>query len=144
MIERVILSDDQRAKLELEARASAPRECCGLIEGAIEDGTLRVKTLHRTANLATTDDRFEIDPAEQFRLIRRLRGTETGIVGCYHSHPKGRAEPSPYDHAGAGEQGFVWLIVGLEGDEPALNAYVCEGARLRPIAMALNSDAIAT
>ena len=45
-------------------------------------------------NLADTPDRFEIDPAEQIKLMRALRGAGREIIGCYHSHPNGSAEPS--------------------------------------------------
>ena len=32
------------------------------------------------------------------------------MIGCYHSHPGGTATPSAADLAGAGENGFLWLI----------------------------------
>ena len=134
MVERVILSESQRAQIEREARSALPRECCGLVEGKIEGDVLKVIALHATRNIAARDDRFEIDPMDQFALIRRLRGTETGIVGCYHSHPNGSADASPHDHAGGGEKGYVWLILALSGAESTFGAFVCEGDHLRRIA----------
>jgi proteasome lid subunit RPN8/RPN11 len=135
MVERVILSEAQRGQIEREARSAIPRECCGLIEGTIDGDVLRVTQLHATRNIAECEDRFEIDPKEQFALIRRLRGTETGIVGCYHSHPNGRADASAQDHVGGGERGYIWLILALVGGQSALGAFVCEGDRLRRIAL---------
>ena len=134
MVERVILSEAQRAQIEREARAALPNESCGLIEGTLDGNGLRVTQLHPTRNIATREDRFEIDPQEQFALIRRLRGSETGIVGCYHSHPNGKADASAHDHAGGGEKGYVWLILALSGEATSLAAFACEGDRLRPIA----------
>ena len=104
-----------RAQIAREARAAFPRECCGLIEGLRDGAAVRVTALHPTRNLAPEPDRFEIDPAEHIRLSRALREAGRGIVGCYHSHPGGRAEPSPRDRAGASEDGFVWLIAAVEG-----------------------------
>jgi len=49
----------------------------------------------------------------RFTLLRALRGTAREIVGCYHSHPNGRAEPSRTDVAGGSESGFIWLIAGI-------------------------------
>lgn len=109
-----------------EARAAHPRECCGLLEG--EGG--RIVAVHPSRNLARAPDRFEIDPALQFRLLRAGRR----IVGCYHSHPDGVAAPSPRDADGAGEPGFLWLIAA----GGALAAFVWDGAGFRAVAMRLD------
>ena len=135
MIARVVLSPGLKAQMEREARATFPRECCGLIEGIVEDDVVRATALHPTRNLAKADNRFEIDPAEQFRLMRRLRGTETAIVGVYHSHPNATSAPSAHDHVGGGEKGFLWLILALEGEKTDLGAFLCEGHRLEPVAL---------
>lgn len=110
-----------------EARAAYPRECCGLMEGVRSDEAVQVTALHPSPNLAADHDRFEIDPALQFRLLREGRN----VVGCYHSHPGGQAEPSPRDAEGAGEAGFVWLIMGVDG----LGAFAWDGARFRRLAI---------
>ena len=68
-----------------------PRECCGLIEGERHGDTAVAVALHATRNLAEASDRFAIDPAAQFALLRALRGTGRDIIGCYHSHPNGHA-----------------------------------------------------
>ncbi len=122
----LILADSLRAQLTREARAVFPRECCGLIEGERDGGTVRAVALHPVRNLAPRADRFAIDPAAQFHLMRELRGTARAIVGCYHSHPNGRAEPSAADCESAGEDGFVWLIAALQeaSGEIALAAFV--------------------
>ena len=105
------LSLAARRQLESEARAAFPRECCGLIEG--RHGAIEI--LHPVQNLSTRRDRFEIDPKEQFRLLKETRARGTDIIGCYHSHPNGKPEPSITDSAGAGEDNFLWLIVALTG-----------------------------
>jgi proteasome lid subunit RPN8/RPN11 len=115
-----------REQLEREARAAFPRECCGLIEGRREGDAIRAVALHPTRNLSAGDDSFEIDPAGHIALTRALRGTGRQIVGCYHSHPNGRAEPSGRDWEGAGEEDFVWLIAALRdaGSVPSLGAFM--------------------
>ncbi|HEY0300722.1 MAG TPA: Mov34/MPN/PAD-1 family protein, partial [Rhizomicrobium sp.] len=56
------------------------------------------------------------------------RAAGRDIVGCYHSHPDGRAAPSPRDRAGAAEAGFVWLIaVPAAAAAVTLAAYVFDG-----------------
>jgi proteasome lid subunit RPN8/RPN11 len=108
VIASLLLRQDLRAQIAREANAALPRECCGLIEGSREGARVVATALHPTHNIATDDDRFEIDPAAHIALLKKLRGTDRAIVGCYHSHPNGRAAPSPRD--GGGETGFIWLI----------------------------------
>jgi proteasome lid subunit RPN8/RPN11 len=124
----LILPPTLRSQIFAEARAAHPRECCGLLEGSAK----HIAALHPTRNLAERPDRFEIDPAEQFRLMREGRR----IVGCYHSHPGGRAEPSPRDADHAGEAGFLWLICA-----DTLGAFVWDGASFRPLVLAETADA---
>ncbi len=119
MIETLTLPAPLRARLLQDAKAAFPRECCGLIEGVKHSLTLSLSkgeaiALHPTPNLSREPDRFEIDPAIHIALLRSLRGTDREIIGCYHSHPNGRPEPSPRDAEGAGEEGFLWLIASLE------------------------------
>ena len=81
---------------------------------------MRATSLHPTTNLAPELDRFEIDPAAHLQLLRALRGSEREIVGCYHSHPNGRMEPSERDSEGMRDDGFVWVIAAITGhSEPA-------------------------
>ena len=124
-------------QLIAEARAAYPRECCGLIEGVQRGETIEATKLHPTQNLAREPDRFEIDPAEQFRLLKTLRDTGHEIVGCYHSHPNGKPVPSARDLGGAGEEGFVWLIaaVGPAG-HAALAAHVFAESAFHPLELA--------
>ena len=113
MIRELIFPKRLRLQLESEARASFPRECCGLIEGTRDCSTVEITFLHPTDNMRVENDRFEIDPAEQFRQIKAARARGADIIGCYHSHPNGEAEPSAIDLAGASEENFLWIIAGL-------------------------------
>jgi proteasome lid subunit RPN8/RPN11 len=116
-----------------EAHAAYPGECCGLMEGVRTEDAVHVTALHPSPNLAPEPDRFEIDPALQFRLLREGRN----VVGCYHSHPNGMAEPSPRDVDGAGEVGLVWLVAAPAGQA----AFVWDGAQFRRLSILL-ADAI--
>jgi len=97
-----------------EALAAFPRECCGLLEGVIEDTLARVTAIHSMPNVATEPDSFEIDPAGHINLLRQLRGAGRAIIGCYHSHPNGRAEPSERDRESALEADFLWLVCAVD------------------------------
>jgi proteasome lid subunit RPN8/RPN11 len=108
----LILPAALRAPLLAAARHAFPAECCGLLEGTRGEGIVTVTAFHPAANVSPTpQEAFEIDPAVQFALQRALRGSGRQVVGCYHSHPNGRAEPSARDRAHTYPEGFVWVII---------------------------------
>ena len=127
----LLLQPHFRVQLGGEARAHFPRECCGLIEG--RDG--KIDFLHPVKNLSTQNHRFEIDPREQFRLLKETRARGTDIIGCYHSHPNGRPEPSITDREGAGEDDFLWLVIALTGPQSpvTIQAFVFEAGKFAPV-----------
>jgi desampylase len=91
-----------------EAAAAHPRECCGLLQGSPG----RIDRAVAAPNVAADPLRgFEIDPAALLRTHRAARAAGAAILGNYHSHPNGRAEPSARDAARAVEDGQLWLIV---------------------------------
>lgn len=111
MAKRLHLPDSFAAAIRAAAVRAYPEECCGLIEGEDTADGWRATAIHATANLAEDRARrFLIDPQAQFDLMRHLRGTERRVIGCFHSHPDGRAEPSATDAAEAFEPGFLYLI----------------------------------
>jgi proteasome lid subunit RPN8/RPN11 len=122
-----------RDQIVQETRAAFPRECCGLLEGITEGESVRIDAAHPTRNLAESEDRFEIDPREQFALLRAARDRGREIVGCYHSHPNGRPEPSPRDLENAGEEGFVWLIASLAGADVNLRVFIYSDRRFQAV-----------
>lgn len=98
------------------AEAAYPAEACGLIIGRGKGQLVRVTRLVPALNLlADTTDRFELDPATRLAVERELResGGKDRIVGHYHSHSDGTAEPSATDRAMAFEPDLAWVIVGV-------------------------------
>jgi desampylase len=96
------------ATLLAEAERAAPEECCGLLLGEGE----RIEAAVPAANVAADRlRRFEIDPASLFAAHKAARDGGPQVLGYYHSHPHGPAEPSAQDRAGATRDGRVWAIV---------------------------------
>ena len=136
MIERLNLPATLLAQIEDEARTAYPRECCGLLVGQRCGDLVDVFLAHPAANVAERGDRFEIDPQTQFTLLRALRGTEHAVVGCYHSHPGGDAEPSQTDAQSAAESDFLWLIVAVtQTAVTGVNAFMFDGERFDRVAL---------
>ena len=114
----LFLSDALAASVLAAAARAYPLECCGLIEGVETGRDWRALAVHEAVNIAANPAReFLIDPQIQFDLMRRLRGGERRLIGCFHSHPGGAPEPSATDRAQAYEAGFVYVIA---GGDPAL------------------------
>ena len=130
MAQRILhLTDELAARVLMAASRAYPSECCGLIEGTDSDDGWRALAIHEAKNIA--DDprhRFLIDPQAQFDLMRRLRGADTRIIGCFHSHPDGEAKPSATDRAEAYETDFLYLIAGGSPDVLTLKAYLFSDA----------------
>lgn len=93
------------------ARAAAPNEACGLLWGSAR----QVREASVAGNVAAEPwHRFEIDPAHLFAAQRRARRGPDRLLGCWHSHPGGRAWPSRLDRAGVHDLGWLWLIVAAD------------------------------
>lgn len=107
-----VLTSGAKATLLEEATRAFPRECCGLLLG--QGG--RIETVLPCANVHASPERhFEIDPAALIAAHRAARHGGPQVLGYYHSHPTGRAEPSPTDRAQASGDGRIWAIVAAGG-----------------------------
>ena len=107
--DRMEMAETLLAALIAEARAAWPREACGLLFGS--DAAI---TAHRpAANVhPAPESHFEIDPQALIDAHRAMREGGSQVVGYYHSHPSGPAEPSATDRALAARDGMAWAIVG--------------------------------
>ena len=88
--------------------AEQQTEICGLLLGAGDVCTEIIPA----ANVVTDPARhFEIDPAVLIAAHREARRGGPAIMGHYHSHPSGHAEPSETDAEAAIADGACWLIL---------------------------------
>ena len=104
----VRISSEALAAIRAHAASDPEREVCGLLFGDDD----HVSAVTPAPNVAPDPAKhFEIDPAALFAAIRGERAGGARLVGYYHSHPGGRAEPSATDQAHAAPDGKLWLIV---------------------------------
>jgi len=105
------------------AREGAPAEVCGVLGGRYDATASTVTASRRAENVAATPrTRYELDPAEQLRLMDDIEETGADVVGFYHSHPAGPAEPSETDAAQATWEGYSYVIVDLSA-APSVGAW---------------------
>jgi proteasome lid subunit RPN8/RPN11 len=129
------------------AEAAYPQECCGLLVGHRQpNGVVTVVRVHASANLRPQRGRFEIDPGLWVDLSRALGKGPHQVVGLYHSHPDGPAQPSAVDLKAAWGEELVWLIAAVtaasEGDaRPGQAVHVTahvldhDGRQFRPLVL---------
>lgn len=133
MIRQIILPKTLQSQIAGEALTARPRECCGLIEGTRRFDAVIATGAHATRNIARQKDRFEIDPADHFRLLRTAREAGREIVGCYHSHPNGHPHPSGYDTERADDEQLVWIIAAVDVSTCELAAYALDKGAFRRV-----------
>jgi proteasome lid subunit RPN8/RPN11 len=104
------------------AREGAPAEVCGVLGGRHGEES-HATASRRAENVAATPrTRYELDPAEQLRLLDEIEEAGDDVVGFYHSHPAGPAGPSETDAAQATWEGYSYVIVDLSG-EPVVGSW---------------------
>jgi len=117
-------------RIRAEGRQAYPHECCGLLLGVDDGDGKRALEAWPVANEWTADvalteaedahslrDRFYIPPKAYLQADRAARSRGLDIVGCYHSHPDDRAQPSERDRVGAagvgGGEAFSFLVLSV-------------------------------
>lgn len=129
----VRISPEALRTMLAHARRDRPRECCGLLVGT----RARVLAAVPMKNVARGRTRYRVDPAEHVAVRRVLRAIAPGIsiVGVYHSHPDGRAEPSATDVTKALYPDWIHVIVGLGRRRAETRAFTIVSGHSRPLAL---------
>ncbi len=110
---QVLVTSDLIDQLLRETTQAHPQECCGILLG---EGT-RIAAISPARNVhPAPQTHFEIDPQALVDAHRATRAGGPHVVGYYHSHPHGPAEPSATDRAEAAHDGAIWAIVTGAGD----------------------------
>lgn len=105
----IVLTSEVHAALLAAARAAHPHEACGLLlgEGARITAVQPAKNVH-----ASPHTHFEIDPQALIDAHRAARAPKAcQVLGYYHSHPTGLAQPSPTDLTSTARDGRIWAII---------------------------------
>lgn len=119
-----------------------PNESCGMMAG--KDG--RVEKVYCMTNAKPGPDYYEMDPEEQFRVMKDMRQAGHVMVGMFHSHPTGRAYPSSVDVEKAYWPGTelpnypdaVYVIVSLtDRANPVVQGYSIDEGTVREVPLSV-------
>jgi proteasome lid subunit RPN8/RPN11 len=118
--------------------AGAPNEACGILAGRDN----RVEKVYPMTNAKPGPDYYEMDPEEQFRVMKEIRDAGLAMVGMFHSHPSGHAYPSSVDVEKAYWPGTeipnypdaIYMIVSLmDRSKPMARGYSIEEGKVTEI-----------
>lgn len=130
MAETLRLPDSLRREIVVHCLAADPNEACGLL--ATKDGD--VVRVYPTSSVEPSPTSYTVPPEEHFAALEdaERRGWELG--GVFHSHPDGPARPSMVDVMAALDPGWVYLVVGLDG-EPRVRAWRIRDSQIDEIVL---------
>lgn len=115
------------------ARKGAPVEQCGLLVGRPSERIVTGQI--KMTNTEQSIDRYTMDPQEQIKAAKSLRGTTEEIVGSWHSHPFSPARLSDEDLRLSNDENALYGIVSLMEQDPAFLLYRVREGQARPIRM---------
>lgn len=129
-MDEVILRREFIRGMLSHGRSAYPDEACGILAG--KGNTAAV--LYRAANAESSPVSYQIDPQEQFRIMKEIRGKGMRMVAIYHSHPYSPPYPSPTDVKLAFYPDAAYIIVGLlDRDNPEVKAFEIADDSVREI-----------
>lgn len=123
-------------------KAGLPNESCGMLAGK----NRRVEKIYPMRNAKPGPDYYEMDPEEQFRVMKDIRNSGLELIGLFHSHPTGQAYPSKVDVEQAYWPGTelpnypdaVYMIISLlDRSNPVARGYLIEEGKVNEVRVAV-------
>lgn len=137
----LVCSTAVREAVLTHARDGHPEEVCGVLGGEHGDEESHADTLERVENVAATPrTRYELDPEGHLAAMEAIEAAGREVVGFYHSHPAGPAEPSETDAAQATWAGYSYVVVALGQAEPSVGAWRWTGEEFAAEALRVHSS----
>ncbi len=122
--------------------AGYPNEACGILGGKVG----RVERVFCMTNARPGPVSYEMDPEEQFRVMKDIRNAGLEMAGTFHSHPGGQAVPSSIDVERAYWPGTlfpnypdaVYVIVSLiDRAKPVVKGYSIDNGTVSEVRLAV-------
>jgi [CysO sulfur-carrier protein]-S-L-cysteine hydrolase len=120
--------------------AGLSNEACGMMGG--KSGS--VEKVYPMKNAKPGPDYYEMEPEEQFRVMKDIRDSGLELIGLFHSHPTGQAYPSSVDVSQAYWPGTelpnypdaVYIIVSLmDRRKPVVRGFSIEEGQVSEVSL---------
>ena len=126
----VSLAAEFKNMMTEHAIREAPDECCGLLLG--KNSVIR-RVVAMNSDPPAPDAYF-MDPLQQIAVFTGMEQRGEELLGIYHSHPKGPAEPSGADLQLAFHPDAVYFIISLaDADNPELRAFMLRNGEFEEV-----------
>ena len=107
-----------------------PKEACGILASRA-DG--RVAKVYPMTNVEDSPIGYAMDPNEQLRVERAMRGEGLRMAGIYHSHTATEAYPSSVDVGLAISPEISYVLVSLQDRaKPDFKSFRIDGTTITP------------
>jgi proteasome lid subunit RPN8/RPN11 len=139
----VRLSTDLVQAIVDHARADYPNEACGVIVGdrPAADGGLALRWVPMRNEYASPL-RYRINAEDLYPVLVEVDDSDDkAFWAIVHSHVRSAAYPSPTDVAQAVFPEALYILVSLEGDEPALGAFRIVDGTIFPVELLVGEAA---
>ena len=124
------MSHPHLKKVEVDARARATVEACGILVGKHLGGDFEVVDVVKASNMASSSTRFEINPEELYRAIKGAEAKSLELIGFYHSHLGYGPDPSAVDLDRMKLfPDLVWLICDISNESAEFKAFMMRGEK---------------
>lgn len=126
------LSKNHIEEIVSHCKAESPNEACGILAGKItgkKGEVRRVDKVYRMTNTDLSARTYFMDPKEQLKTFKEIRGLGLTMAGIYHSHPHSKAYPSAHDVELALYPEASYVIISLrDTDKPEIKSFrIMEG-----------------
>lgn len=83
----------------------------------------RIVEVYPTANEDASPISYTVPPQEHFDALVDAESQGWRLGGVFHSHPRGPARPSKTDMARLTDSEWIYLVVDLGGEDPAVTGW---------------------
>jgi len=134
----VIITKDDLQRVLRHCIEGYPDEACGILAGWAG----KVEKVYPMRNARPSPVGYEMEPEEQFRVLKDIRQAGLDLVGIFHSHTGSPAYPSGVDVEKAYWPGTlfpnypeaVYVIVSLmDREQPVVKSYSISEGSVREI-----------
>ncbi len=119
-----------------QARDAVPIEACGILAGL--GG--KVDKLYAMANTDKSNKHFTMEPAEQFSVVKDIRGAGREMLAIYHSHPETPARLSAEDIRMAFTPGVFYVIISLQDEEASIKGFLIDNGNVKEATVEIVED----
>lgn len=130
---KIVIPQSLMDEMLLHAKEAYPKEACGILSGS----GMNAEKLYRMKNIDDSSVTYMMEPKEQFQVMKEIEKQGRKMTAIYHSHPASPPYPSPRDISLASYPDTVYVIIGITGKTPEINAFLIREEEVEEIEISI-------